>query len=46
MAQLRSSGYTRFHLVERMFLDNEKVYDEESMPESSDYMSVMFARRQ
>jgi len=32
--------------VERMFLDNEKVYDEESMPESSDYMSVMFARRQ
>lgn len=46
MAQLRSSGYSRFHLVERMFLDNEKVYDEDRMPERCDYMSVMFARRQ
>ncbi|MDW5562492.1 MAG: cobalt-factor II C(20)-methyltransferase [Methanomassiliicoccus sp.] len=45
IARLRSSGYSKFHLVERMYLENEKVYDEDEMPERCDYMSVMFARR-
>lgn len=46
MSRLRSSGYSRFHLVERMYLDDEKVYGQEEMPERCDYMSVMFARRE
>jgi precorrin-2/cobalt-factor-2 C20-methyltransferase len=46
MTQLRSSGYSRFHLVERMFLEREKVYHGDDIPETCDYMSVMFARRE
>ncbi|MBI0583886.1 MAG: cobalt-factor II C(20)-methyltransferase [Methanomassiliicoccus sp.] len=46
MKRLRSSGYSRFHLVERMYLENERVYGQEEMPEKCDYMSVMFARRE
>lgn len=45
MSRLRSSGYSKFQLVERMYLDNEKVYSQDDMPERCDYMSVMFARR-
>ena len=45
MAQLRSTGYSEFHLVERMYLEEEKVYHGEDIPETCDYMSVMFARR-
>jgi len=45
MSRLRSSGYSKFQLVERMYLDDEKVYSQDEMPERCDYMSVMFARR-
>lgn len=45
MDRLRSQGYSRFRLVERMYMEGERVYDEEEMPEESDYMSVMFAQR-
>ncbi|MBI0584273.1 MAG: cobalt-factor II C(20)-methyltransferase [Methanomassiliicoccus sp.] len=45
MAELRTCGYSEFHLVERMYLENEKVYHQDEMPERCDYMSVMFARR-
>ena len=45
MANLRKRGYNEFFLVERMYLEGEKVYGEEEMPERCDYMSVMFARR-
>ncbi|MFA5311777.1 MAG: cobalt-factor II C(20)-methyltransferase [Methanomassiliicoccales archaeon] len=43
--QLRSRGYNEFYLVERMYMDGEKVYREKEMPDVCDYMSVMFARR-
>jgi precorrin-2/cobalt-factor-2 C20-methyltransferase len=46
VSRLRSSGYSRFHLVERMYRDDEKVYREDEMPERCDYMSIMFARRE
>lgn len=45
MDDLRARGYSEFHLVERMYLDGEKVYHGDELPERSDYMSVMFARR-
>lgn len=45
MDRLRSSGYSQFHLVEKMFLDGERVYHGDDIPERCDYMSVMFARR-
>jgi precorrin-2/cobalt-factor-2 C20-methyltransferase len=43
--QLRSEGYREFVLVERMFFPDMKVYRNERMPEKSDYMSVMYARK-
>jgi precorrin-2/cobalt-factor-2 C20-methyltransferase len=46
MSRLRSSGYSKFHLVERMYLKDERVYGQDDMPEKCDYMSVMFARRE
>lgn len=45
MAKLRSSGFSQFHLIERMYLEGEKVYHGDDLPETCDYMSVMFARR-
>jgi precorrin-2/cobalt-factor-2 C20-methyltransferase len=42
---LRSQGYKEFGLVERMYMDDERTYTEAEMPESCDYMSVMFARK-
>lgn len=45
MTELRSRGYSEFRLVERMYLENEKVYGQADMPERCDYMSVMYARR-
>lgn len=45
MTRLRSSGYTQFHLVEKMYLEEERVYHGDDIPEKCDYMSVMFARR-
>jgi len=45
MDDLRSQGYRDFSLVERMYMEDERTYTEAEMPESCDYMSVMFARR-
>ncbi|NLT37066.1 MAG: cobalt-factor II C(20)-methyltransferase [Methanomassiliicoccus sp.] len=45
MNDLRSQGYNEFHLVERMHMNGERVYREDDMPETCDYMSVLFARR-
>ena len=45
MNDLRSKGYTEFHLMERMHMNGERVYREDEMPETCDYMSVLFARR-
>ena len=44
-ALLRSEGYREFVLVERMFFPDMKVYRDDDLPEKSDYMSVMYARK-
>ena len=43
--QLRAEGYREFVLVERMFFADMKVYRNNDLPEKSDYMSVMYARK-
>ena len=44
-AELRNEGYREFVLVERMFFPEMKIYYTGDLPEKSDYMSVMYARR-
>jgi precorrin-2/cobalt-factor-2 C20-methyltransferase len=44
-ASLAAEGYSEFVLVERMFFDDMKVYRNAELPEKSDYMSVMYARK-
>ena len=44
-AELRKEGYREFVLVERMFFPDMKIYHTGDLPEKSDYMSVMYARR-
>jgi precorrin-2/cobalt-factor-2 C20-methyltransferase len=41
-AALRKEGYTRFILVERMYMEGMRVYCGE-LPETSHYLSVMYA---
>jgi precorrin-2/cobalt-factor-2 C20-methyltransferase len=43
--QLRAEGYREFVLVERMFFPDMKIYRNNELPEKSDYMSVMYARK-
>jgi len=43
--QLRAEGFREFVLVERMFFSDMKVYHTDGLPEKSDYMSVMYARK-
>lgn len=42
---LRTEGYRTFVLVERMCLDETRVYRDEELPEECDYMSVLYAER-
>jgi precorrin-2/cobalt-factor-2 C20-methyltransferase len=44
-AELRKEGYREFVLVERMFFPDMKIYQTGDLPEKSDYLSVMYARR-
>jgi precorrin-2/cobalt-factor-2 C20-methyltransferase len=44
-AELRKEGYCEFVLVERMYFPDMKIYRNEDLPEKSDYLSVMYARR-
>lgn len=44
-ASLAAEGYREFVLVERMFFPDMKVYRNSDLPEKSDYMSVMYARK-
>jgi len=37
--------FSEFILVERMYFEDMKVYRNEDLPEESDYLSVMYARR-
>ncbi|MGD1003905.1 MAG: cobalt-factor II C(20)-methyltransferase [Methanoregulaceae archaeon] len=43
--ELKKEGYREFILVERMFFPDMKVYRNGEIPEKSDYLSVMYARR-
>jgi len=43
--ELRTEGYREFVLVERMYFEDMKVYRNDDLPEKSDYLSVMYARR-
>ena len=43
--RLRAEGYTGFVLVERMFMDEMRVFRDGGLPEESDYFSILFARR-
>lgn len=43
--ELRRDGFREFILVERMYFEDMKVYRNEDLPEDSDYLSVMYARR-
>ena len=45
IAGLKKEGYREFVLVERMFFPDMKVYHDEEIPDKSDYMSLLFARR-
>jgi precorrin-2/cobalt-factor-2 C20-methyltransferase len=45
MDRLREQGYNEFVLAERVFLDGERIYGDESIPDSSNYFSIMFARK-
>jgi len=44
-AELRKNGYTDFALVERMYFPDMKIYRNDELPEQSDYLSVMYAKR-
>jgi len=44
-AELKNEGYREFVLVERMYFPDMKVYRTADLPEKSDYMSVMYARK-
>ncbi len=43
--ELKKEGYTRFVLAERVFMEGERVYEGDEIPESSDYFSIMYARK-
>jgi precorrin-2/cobalt-factor-2 C20-methyltransferase len=43
--ELRTRGYKEFVLAERVFLDNERIYRGDELPERSDYFSIMMARK-
>jgi precorrin-2/cobalt-factor-2 C20-methyltransferase len=42
---LRKEGYRSFILVERMYMKDMRVYRDHDLPEESDYMSILYARR-
>ncbi len=43
--KLRGEGYSSFVLVERMFMDQMRVYKNNDLPETCDYMSILYAGR-
>ena len=42
--RLRQKGYREFVLVERIFMEDERIYEGNKLPESSDYMSILVAQ--
>jgi len=45
MEELRREGFCRFVLVEKMYFPEMKVYRDNEIPETSEYLSVMYAGR-
>ncbi|NLI73910.1 MAG: cobalt-factor II C(20)-methyltransferase, partial [Euryarchaeota archaeon] len=45
MEELKKQGYKDFVLTERAFLDDENVYVGDDLPESSDYFSILYAKK-
>lgn len=43
--RMRVEGYREFVLVERISMNDEKVYSGDNLPEKSNYFSVLYARR-
>jgi precorrin-2/cobalt-factor-2 C20-methyltransferase len=43
--ELRSEGYCEFVLVEKMYFPDMKISRNEELPETSEYLSIMYARR-
>jgi precorrin-2/cobalt-factor-2 C20-methyltransferase len=44
-ARLRKDGYREFILLERMFMKDKRMYAGDELPETSDYFSILVARR-
>ncbi|NLK26020.1 MAG: cobalt-factor II C(20)-methyltransferase [Euryarchaeota archaeon] len=42
---LKDQGYKDFVLSERVFLDDERIYSADELPETSDYFSILYARK-
>jgi precorrin-2/cobalt-factor-2 C20-methyltransferase len=42
-AALKKEGFRHFVLVERMYMEDQKIYEDDGLPEHSDYFSVMYA---
>lgn len=45
MNRLKQEGYTQFMLGEHLFMKDERIFTENEMPKSCNYLSVMFARK-
>ena len=45
VSRLKKEGYSHFVLVERMYMEGEKVFRDWDIPETSNYFSILFARR-
>ncbi|MDD1713030.1 MAG: cobalt-factor II C(20)-methyltransferase [Methanoregulaceae archaeon] len=43
-AALRAEGFGGFVLVERMYMDGMRIYRGEELPETSHYLSILYAR--
>ncbi len=43
--ELRKEGYRSFILVERMYMQDMRVYRDGDLPETSDYLSILYAGR-
>lgn len=43
--ELKREGFLSFLLVERMFMGDMKIYTADQLPETSDYMSILYAGR-
>ena len=41
--ELKKEGYSNFILAERMYMNGQKIYRNDSLPEESAYFSVLFA---